>query len=733
MKNRSIFKVLPEGLFFGRSGLIERIFRAATDLTRPACGIILQGGRWTGKTEVLRRVHRDLFWKQVHVVPVYYQFREISRVDEFAGDFIKEVIKQFLAFKRRDPGLVLSQLTLKKLRVILSDEGLMEAADLITVHLEAKAGGEPMAILRNALRAPDVISGITDSPAFLILDDMGFSAAMSLYEGGPGLMGEIASVLKASAFIVSTGAGVTQQELAAEVYSETLEIDGLPAHDARAMIEELARGYNLAFEPEVVNTAAGRLGGNPFYMREFLRAVSCGHGEALKTVMGFASLYVREITSGALGAALGGEFALCGQLGLRVLKAAIRAKSPLGLDDISETLGVDPRELKRTALRLESLGLIRVNLGSLLCISDPVVGDYIEYMCSTALLGKSPEETRTWMIRDVVKKGYSHPGKADKERFRKDVMAALEVFDAQDVPEALFHVSREKGSEAKEGSPEKKFMALPSVTGCFSASAFEKFESGLPVVIAHGFAPGRYDASGEVLWLVGVKGSHAPVNTGDVENFLRRSRILQKEFCPARVIRWMVGREGFTAEAILRLERGGEGVFTSDAAALSAIKKLSRPPEPEHVEESEPLSREFEMVLPPGKNAELVGVRAAGEISAGMGFDEDSIGRIKTSVVEACINAFEHSGSPSARVRLRFIAASDMLTIYVSNPGLDFNGLRANSASTGDSGGLPHKRGWGLELMKGLMDEVRYESLEGGTRLVLVKYLKKKGDNGDGD
>ncbi len=730
MKNRSIFKVLPEGLFFGRAGLIERICKAATDLAHPPCGIILKGGRWTGKTEVLRRAHRNLFWEQAHVAPVYYQFREISRLEEFAGDFIKEVIKQFLAFKRRDPGLALAQLTLKKLRVLLSDEGLMDAVAIITAHLEARAGGEPMALLRNALSTPDVISRITASPAFLLLDDMGLSSGIRLYEGGPGVMREIASAVKTCGFIASTGAGVTQQELAGEVYSETLEIDGLPAHEARAMIEELARGYNLSFEPEVVATAARRLGGNPFYMREFLRAVSCGQGEALKTQKGFASLYVREITSGTLGTALGGEFSLCGHLGLRVLKAAMRAKTPLGIEDLSEMLGVSRSELERTALALESLDLLRVNLGSLVCSSDPVVRDYIEYMCSTGLLGKSPEETRTWMIRDVVKTGYSCPGKVDKERFRKEVMATLEAFDGQDAPEALFRVSPDTGgAAARKGPSEDKLLALPSVTGCFSASAFEKFESGLPVVIAHGFAPGRFDASGEVLWLAGVKGSHAPVNTGDVENFLRRSRILQREFCPVRVIRWMVGREGFTAEAILRLGKEGGGVFTSDAEALTALKKLSRPVESKHEDEAEPRIREFEMVLPSSRNAELVGVRAAGEISSGMGFDEDSIGRIKTSVVEACINAFEHSGSPSSRVRLRFIAAPDMLTIYVSNPGLDFDGLFTGGVATNDAGGLPHKRGWGLELMKGLMDEVRYESLDGGTRLVLVKYLKKKGDD----
>ena len=34
--------------------------------------------------------------------------------------------------------------------------------------------------------------------------------------------------------------------------------------------------------------------------------------------------------------------------------------------------------------------------------------------------------------------------------------------------------------------------------------------------------------------------------------------------------------------------------------------------------------------------------------------------------------------------------------------------------------------------MKGLMDEVRFERLSGGMRIILVKYLLKKGEAGDG-
>jgi len=250
-------------------------------------------------------------------------------------------------------------------------------------------------------------------------------------------------------------------------------------------------------------------------------------------------------------------------------------------------------------------------------------------------------------------------------------------------------------------------------------------------VVAHGFQNGRYDSGNEVVWMVSVKDAASPVNTGDVENFLRRSLILKENFRAARLSRWMVGREGFTAEAGKRADT--EGVFSSDAVQLRIIR--------ENLEEGSRASRktpdrivpvrEFEVVLPSASKAELVAARAVEEIGTEMGFDDAAIGQIKAALVEACINAFEHSRLKTAKVFLRFVASADRLTIYVQNGGVDFDSP-AEPLSEAPSDGLPRKRGWGFELMKGLMDEVRVERLRGGAKIVLVKYLVEKGDGRNG-
>ncbi len=259
----------------------------------------------------------------------------------------------------------------------------------------------------------------------------------------------------------------------------------------------------------------------------------------------------------------------------------------------------------------------------------------------------------------------------------------------------------------------------------------EAFESGPEMLIAYGFQNSRFDAGDEAVWIAGVKEAPAPVNLGDAENFLRRSQILKSRFMSARLVRWFVGREGFTQEAAKRLE--AEGAYTSDSAQLDAMRPLlsqasqargaSRPGlDPD---------KEFEVFLPSATKAELVAVKAAEEIGTEMGFDEGSIGQIKAALVEACINAFEHSMVRSGKVHLKFVAGGGRLAIYIQNGGAGFDERPVGPAMNAQ-GELPQKRGWGIELMKGLMDEVRFERLSGGMRIILVKYLLKKGEAGDG-
>jgi serine/threonine-protein kinase RsbW len=120
-----------------------------------------------------------------------------------------------------------------------------------------------------------------------------------------------------------------------------------------------------------------------------------------------------------------------------------------------------------------------------------------------------------------------------------------------------------------------------------------------------------------------------------------------------------------------------------------------------------------------GENTEMIAAYTVEEIAKRHAFPAKAINQIKTALVEACINAAEHSLSPDRKIYQRFAIDDEKITITVSNRGLRLID-KATKEITPDEG----RRGWGLKLMKGLMDEVTIEQVDDGTRVTMVKYLK---------
>ena len=94
---------------------------------------------------------------------------------------------------------------------------------------------------------------------------------------------------------------------------------------------------------------------------------------------------------------------------------------------------------------------------------------------------------------------------------------------------------------------------------------------------------------------------------------------------------------------------------------------------------------------------------------------------ISMALIEACINAFEHSESKS-EVYIHFIIDDDNLMIKVIDKGIGFDASQVKipkieSKINSDE----RKRGWGLMLIKELMDSVDFESSDSGTTLTMIK------------
>lgn len=135
----------------------------------------------------------------------------------------------------------------------------------------------------------------------------------------------------------------------------------------------------------------------------------------------------------------------------------------------------------------------------------------------------------------------------------------------------------------------------------------------------------------------------------------------------------------------------------------------------------------LDLTIPIASDMELVATRVLEQLASVGNMDEDSLGQIRMALVEACLNAFEYSDGPDKKINIRFILEGDRLTINILNEGKGFDPSILNEPKIEEKISSRYKRGWGIKLMKSLMDEVSFENVTEGTLLTMVKKLKQTG------
>ncbi|MDG1652749.1 MAG: ATP-binding protein [Flavobacteriaceae bacterium] len=132
-----------------------------------------------------------------------------------------------------------------------------------------------------------------------------------------------------------------------------------------------------------------------------------------------------------------------------------------------------------------------------------------------------------------------------------------------------------------------------------------------------------------------------------------------------------------------------------------------------------------ELKLPIIKDMELVATHTSDVISKHMQLSEDDTAEISMALIEACINAFEHSETKE-EIYIHFIINDDNLTIKVIDKGKGFDASSIKLPNIDEKvGSSERKRGWGLMLMQELMDKVHFESDDSGTTLTMTKNKEK--------
>ncbi|MEX2658746.1 MAG: ATP-binding protein [Acidimicrobiales bacterium] len=112
------------------------------------------------------------------------------------------------------------------------------------------------------------------------------------------------------------------------------------------------------------------------------------------------------------------------------------------------------------------------------------------------------------------------------------------------------------------------------------------------------------------------------------------------------------------------------------------------------------------------------------------GIDDGRLEDLRIAVSEACTNAVEvHlAEGRQKRVVLRCVLDGDALEIHIEDSGSGF----------GDGGDPDHgrvrgaeedaERGWGLQLIRALVDDVEFSSADGGTGTSVRLVVRRDGD-----
>ncbi len=709
--------------FFGRIGELSLLRHQARSLVRGlGRSRVICARPGAGKTELLRQWHGRLFLEG-EIFPFKYSVpQDPVDLSSLGGEYLAALALQALAFRRRDPLLLARPLPPAELaaglRSTWGDGGVLLAEELAGLDQSARS---PAALTRAAL-VPQRLAALTDTRVLCLLDDAGNLATAQ---------GDLVWPQEATASSIAPLLATVEDEgLVPRIFGRASaslltfdRLGPLSIEAASRLARHLARTSGLELAEQAVAALAAESAGSPFYLGALVRALAGGSGTG--------SLDVARAAAAA-AAACEGELA---RYWVELLTRAIPdrrtwatalelltfcMREGAGSPDAGRlaALMLKPEAEVESALAgLAKAGVVHVGCTCIEVDEDPVLRVVVQALYRREFGRMTPAAAVATLAAEKVRTAPAVRRRLWREKVRDFLRAILSAWAGQQVPPDLFGAAAFRKRESTD------LITLPRVVSVASGQVGNGVSLPGLVVDALAWAlraeAGTPDA--DVAWVVRL----LPGGAGGSEQLTQFDRdvaALQMagELPPARVVRWAIletpldGAGDATAER-LRLS-------TSTWPQLEALAKLlgvtQALPPPAPVAPAEP-SLEIEMVIPRIADVELVAARALEQLAENLAIDAAVTGRLKVAVVEACINAFEHAGVADGRVRLVFTVDAGRLLLRVENRGRPLAALPSPATAGREARG----RGWGLTLIRELVDEVVLEPREDGVSLLMVKHL----------
>jgi anti-sigma regulatory factor (Ser/Thr protein kinase) len=686
--------------FVGRESELERVITAAhakgslTILAAPA----------VGATELLRHAYDELFLSE-SVIPFYFELRRSDRdAASAAKRFAYEFLVQALAYARRDPELIAIQPPSDEIsRLAPAEFSWIDAAVEMLVS-ESNVATCVGIVARPRRHVAMLIDGL--DRARLIRDGGSFMDAIRSLRG------------------VSVIASGLRRALYGRLPFEQMALEPLAFVDCAKATASIAEHRGIATIDATRDLMTVQTEGSITTI-DLLLAQAADDGDALIDFAAVERAYTDSIFGGRISRHLRNKI-------LRPLPHAADQNAIIRI--LAETLATESKRLPMRNWRRALHDVDDAAFGRLirhLHIEEAIsAGDGTvnmsatsrvirDYVASRAQILESPDKRAVIVGRALVHNVNRAP-RLMTEFYRSSaavgVRGLLEMFNDQAIVRAAIDYGPFK-RQLKGQDDEAVIDALRTSTDTID----------LPRIVytadAATFYPPLRELSDRDRSAVGLSESGDAWFTAEIDSKLEADTATAEFWCDRLEMAavnagfenyriWLIAPEGFTDEALDILT--ARNAYGSSRRQVELLRQLLST----RADDEAVAATNYEITVEMGENGELMAARTFSEIADKHSIPNKAATQIKTALIEAMINAAEHSLSPDRRVDIAFAVTTNMITITVTN-----RGLRLTNHMLSQTDAPSERRGWGLKLIRQLMDDVRVEPTDDGTRLVMVKHF----------
>ena len=718
--------------FVGRKAELDGLLRHASGQSA-ANGVVLLTAPSAGSSELLRQAYDLIFAGQTDVIPFYFEIKAgDGTTRNMALRFVREFLLQTVAFRRRDPSILDSSPEIHEIaELAVPADGYWIDRLIETFHGESKLDDD-RSFVRNCLSAPLRASG-HGARTFVMIDGLQTAARMP---GGEAFASDLKDIFaRASIPFVFTG---LRRFLFAKMPFESMSIEHLSFAKAGKLVESLAAKTAVAINEQTRDLIAVQLGGNAGHITS-LFASAAEKKASFDSFERVQKVYTDEIFGGRIGRHFDAIFdRICPDPELQASILRLLAESlsygdgRIPLAYWKKHTGLKGSDLELILARLNQDEIVNMESGAVrFAALDTVLGDYVTGRARLDLAGK----TRALIVGETLAANVKRAPALMARRYRQGsaigLRGIMQAFDGRQVSTAMLDYGRFK-AELKGADDEKiqkafkednSKTALPQIVYTAHTSAFypklTELADAERSAVAIGFTTG---ADKEKVAWIAVEIESKLEASRDITEFWCDRLEMVAAHCDFSLIQlWLVAPEGFAPDALEVLrERNAFGSSRKQAEMVTWLLNAQASAAPATTAD------EYEIVVPMGEDTEMIAAHTIEDIAKRHNIPAKTINQIKTALVEACINAAEHSHSPDRKINLKFAVSDDKIVVTVANRGIRLSEAKAAAVGADESGAAEtQRRSWGLKLMQGLMDDVTIEDTDDGTRITMVKYIKQ--------